>query len=187
MELTLTNNFYRYMAMLMFGNDTALNTTATNTKLGTSCPTFQPLVDTGNNQRTTMLLEGSDGDKFNSFGAVSVAKTNAYPQLRFDIGSDGTEATKEDHALTPIEDTSYTVKTEIMRYVENNSPKVKYTVTVSAVSADITFSEIGMLKLQYGTNTGIKYDYLLGRVAIPETTITVGNSKVFDIEITIPS
>lgn len=190
MEITLTNNFYRFMAMEMFGNNTALGTVATNTRLKNLCPTFQKLVATDDTEASNIYYGDSNTNsaQFHSMGAVSAEKTNDYSQLRFDIGSNGEKATKADNKLTALVDTSYTVQTEIKRYVENDFPKVRYIVTITAESADITFTEIGMIKKLMTINTSYpNKDFLLGRVVVPETTISAGNSKVFDIDVTIPS
>jgi hypothetical protein len=184
MNLTLTNNFYSLASTLLFGNSTALGTTATDTTLGNPYILTMPITLTDNSQITQ--CGGYKTTEF-SMGSVSDAKNPNSVKLYFDIGSDNTPATKNDHTLTALTDDSYTIRTEINRYVLDGIPKVKYIVTITAGTADITFTEIGMLKKLPTTGAVTSYTTLLGRAVIPETTITAGNAKIFDIDIDIPT
>ena len=185
MEMTLTNNFYSYFGMILFGNNTALGVSATNTELSNwQAPLFHPMIDTDNETRNSVWFSYTS---HLSMGSVSSTKSGGDSQLRFDIGSSNSPASKTDHALVALDDTSYTVSTDVTRYVEDGVAKVRYDVTVTAVSNTITFSEIGMFKRAYGMNVGIVYDFLLGRLVVPETTLTAGNSKIFNIDVVVPA
>lgn len=186
MEMTLTKNFWTCVHTLLFGcssdHPVGYVYQSSNGLNSYSMNTIGSFTDIDNNTQT--LVAGDSGNYQLAY-ALQMFPFGYSNGNYFEVGSGSTPATINDNIVaSPISDATISVTGQ-----QSADGSITFHVTVTA-SANITIREICLLKNLYTRVTsGTNYRVLIGRAVLPEgqeVTLTNGQSKTFDVTISLP-
>ena len=184
MEMTLTKNFWVNVRTLLFANGNTvgyLETSSSNALNAYSLHTIGDLKDVNGN--TQNLIAGDSGQYTYAYAMslFAFSNTGSYGSY-FAVGSGTTPATPDDINI------EQSIANATVKVTGQNSANgsVTYHVTVTATD-DISVGEICLFKrLTTRVTSGTDYNVLIGRCAFTPIDLVNGQSKTFDITISLP-